>query len=69
MKKTLVIAIVLMAASLTGIFSTLAYATDGGDESEINTEQSIAQKNVYDPKDSNYIIKDEHSKLTLFSLL
>jgi hypothetical protein len=44
MKKTLAIATVLMAAAFTGIFSTSAYAQ--GDESETNTEQSIAQKNV-----------------------
>jgi hypothetical protein len=43
MKKTLAIATVLMAA---GIFSTSAYAVDGGDESETNTEQEIKQKNV-----------------------
>jgi outer membrane lipoprotein SlyB len=46
MNKTLAIAAVLMAAALTGIFSTSAYATDGGDESETNTEQEIKQKNV-----------------------
>jgi hypothetical protein len=44
MNKTLAIAAVLMSATLTGIFSTSAYAQ--GDESETNTEQSIAQKNV-----------------------
>ena len=52
MNKTLVIASVLMAAALTGIFSThpmAAYAggdDDYGDSSETNTEQSIKQKNV-----------------------
>ncbi len=52
MNKTLVIASVLMAAALTGIFSTnpmAAYADDDdydGDSSETNTEQSIKQKNV-----------------------
>jgi hypothetical protein len=47
MNKTITIATVLMAAALTGIFSTSAYATtDGGDESETNTEQEIKQKNV-----------------------
>jgi hypothetical protein len=51
MNKTLVIASVLMAAALTGIFSThpmAAYAEDDydGDSSETNTEQSIKQKNV-----------------------
>jgi hypothetical protein len=53
MNKTLVIASVLMAAALTGIFSTSAYATDGGDESETNTEQSIAQKNVGSGESTN----------------
>jgi hypothetical protein len=45
MNKTLAIATVLMAA-LTGIFSTSAYASNGGDESKTNTEQEIKQKNV-----------------------
>jgi hypothetical protein len=44
MNKILAITAVLMAAALTGIFSTSAYAQ--GDESETNTDQSIAQKNV-----------------------
>ena len=43
MKKTFIIASVLMAAALTGIFSTSAFAQD---ESETNTEQEIKQKNV-----------------------
>ena len=43
MNKTLAIASVLMAAALTGIFSTSAFAQD---ESETNTEQEIKQKNV-----------------------
>ena len=47
MYKTIAIASVLMAAALTGIFSsTSAYATDGGDESETNTELINKQKNV-----------------------
>jgi hypothetical protein len=46
MQKILAIATVLMAAAFTGIFSTSAYAFDGGDESETNTEQEIKQKNV-----------------------
>jgi hypothetical protein len=50
MYKTFVFASVLVAAALTGIFSThsmAAYATySGGDESETNTEQEIKQKNV-----------------------
>ena len=43
MNKAIRITAVLMAAAITGIFSTTAYAQD---ESETNTEQSIAQKNV-----------------------
>jgi hypothetical protein len=49
MNKAITIATVLMAAALTGIFSThpmAAYATESGDESETNTEQEIKQKNV-----------------------
>ena len=54
MHKTLAIATVLMAAALTGVFSTSAYATyDGGDESETNTEQSIKQKNVGSGESTN----------------
>jgi hypothetical protein len=52
MNKKLVIASVLMAAALTGIFSTnpmAAYADDDddydGDSSETNTEQEIKQSN------------------------
>jgi hypothetical protein len=47
--KTFAIAAVVMAAAVAGIFSTstsAAYATDGGDESETNTEQELKQKNV-----------------------
>ena len=54
MNKKLAIATVLMAAALTGIFSTSAYATyDGGDESETNTEQEIKQKNVGSGESTN----------------
>jgi hypothetical protein len=54
MNKAITIATVLMAAALTGIFSTSAYATyDGGDESETNTEQSIKQKNVGSGESTN----------------
>jgi hypothetical protein len=53
MDKILAIAAVLMAAALTGIFSTSAYATDGGDESETNTEQEIRQKNVGSGESTN----------------
>jgi hypothetical protein len=53
MNKTIGIATVLMAAAFTGIFSTSAYATDGGDESETNTEQEIKQKNVGSGESTN----------------
>jgi hypothetical protein len=53
MNKAMTIATVLMAAALTGIFSTSAYATDGGDESETNTEQEIKQKNVGSGESTN----------------
>jgi hypothetical protein len=56
MNKTLAIATVLMAAGLTGIVSTnpmAAYAFDGGDESETNTEQEIKQKNVGSGESTN----------------
>jgi hypothetical protein len=53
MHKILAIAAVLMAAAFTGIFSTSAYATDGGDESETNTEQEIKQKNVGSGESTN----------------
>jgi anionic cell wall polymer biosynthesis LytR-Cps2A-Psr (LCP) family protein len=53
MNKAITIATVLMAAALTGIFSTSAYATDGGDESETNTEQEIKQKNVGSGESTN----------------
>ena len=46
MNKTLAIAMVLMAAALTGMISTSAYATDDGDYSGTDTEQEIKQKNV-----------------------
>ena len=52
MNKTLAIATVLMASALTGILSTnpIAFAQD---ESETNTEQSIAQKNVGSGESTN----------------
>ncbi|HEV2876756.1 MAG TPA: hypothetical protein VGW09_05745 [Nitrososphaeraceae archaeon] len=46
MNKTIAIASALMAAALTGIFSTSAYATDDEDYSGTNTEQEIKQKNI-----------------------
>ena len=53
MNKVIPIAAVLMVAPLTGIFTTSAYATDGGDESETNTEQEIKQKNVGSGESTN----------------
>jgi hypothetical protein len=53
MNKVITIAAVLMAAAFTGMFSTSAYATDGGDESETNTEQEIKQKNVGSGESTN----------------
>ena len=53
MNKVIPIAAVLMVAALTGIFTTSAYATDGGDESETNTEQEIKQKNVGSGESTN----------------
>ena len=55
MNKTIVIASVLMAAALTGISThpMAAYAFDGGDESETNTEQEIKQKNVGSGESTN----------------
>jgi hypothetical protein len=53
MRKTIAVASVLMAAALTGIFSTSAYATDSGDYSGTNTEQEIKQKNVGSGESTN----------------
>jgi hypothetical protein len=53
MNTILAIATVLMAAALTGIFTTSAYATDGGDYSGTNTEQEIKQKNVGSGESTN----------------
>ena len=52
MNKTLVIATILTAAALTGMLSTnpVAFAQD---ESETNTEQEIAQKNVGSGESTN----------------
>ena len=55
--KLLAIAAVLAATLLTGIFSATpmaAYAVDGGDESETNTEQDIKQKNVGSGDSTNF---------------
>ena len=56
MNKKLVIASVLVAAALTGIFSTTtAYATyDGGDESETNTELKSKQSNTGSGGSTNF---------------
>jgi anionic cell wall polymer biosynthesis LytR-Cps2A-Psr (LCP) family protein len=53
MNKSFVLVAILAAAALTGIFSTSAYATDGGDESETNTEQEIKQKNFGSGESTN----------------
>jgi hypothetical protein len=50
----LTIAAILTAAALTGIFSTSAFAYDGGDESETNTEQRLKQKNVGSGESTNF---------------
>ena len=54
--KTFAIAAVLAATVLTGVFATspLAYASDGGDESETNTEQKLKQKNVGSGESTNF---------------
>jgi hypothetical protein len=54
--KTFAIAAVLAATVLTGVFATspLAYANDGGDESETNTEQKLKQKNVGSGESTNF---------------
>ena len=44
MNKLIAIATFLMVAALSGIFSTSAYATEGGDESETNTEQERGKR-------------------------
>jgi hypothetical protein len=54
MKTLLTIAAILTAATLTGIFSTSAFASDGGDESETNTEQKLKQKNVGSGESTNF---------------
>jgi len=53
MKRTIAFAVVLLAAAISGLFSTSAYATDSGDESETNTEQEIKQKNVGSGESTN----------------
>jgi hypothetical protein len=54
-QKTIVIAAVLMAAALTGLFATspLSYA-DGGDESTTETDQSVKQKNTGSGDSANF---------------
>ena len=55
MKNLLTIAAILTAATLTGIFSTSAFAyDDGGDESETNTQQVLKQKNVGSGESTNF---------------
>jgi hypothetical protein len=54
--KTLAIGVVFAAALVAGVFVTspLAYAYDGGDESETNTEQKLKQKNVGSGESTNF---------------
>ena len=54
--KTLAIGVVFAAALVAGVFATspLAYAYDGGDESETNTEQALKQKNVGSGESTNF---------------
>jgi hypothetical protein len=54
--KTLAIGVVLAAALVAAVFATspLAYAYDGGDESETNTEQKLKQKNVGSGESTNF---------------
>jgi hypothetical protein len=54
MKTMLTIAVILTAAALTGIFSTSAFANEGGDESKTNTEQKLKQKNVGSGESTNF---------------
>ena len=56
-QKTIAIAVVLMAAVLTGLFATspLAHAeNDGGDTSETSTDQSVKQKNTGSGDSANF---------------
>jgi hypothetical protein len=54
--KMLAIGAVLATALVAGVFATspLAYAYDGGDESETNTEQAMKQKNVGSGESTNF---------------
>jgi hypothetical protein len=53
-QKTLLIAAVVSAALLAGIFSTTPLAFAEGDESETNTEQVLKQKNVGSGASTNF---------------
>lgn len=48
------IATVFVAAASTGKFSISAYAVDGEEESETNTEHEIKQKNVGSGESTNF---------------
>lgn len=54
MKILLTLTAILTAAALTGVFTTSVYATDGGDESETNTQQVLKQKNVGSGESTNF---------------
>jgi hypothetical protein len=53
-QKILPVAAVVAAALLAGIFSTTPLAFAEGDESETNTEQKLAQKNVGSGESTNF---------------
>ena len=53
-QKTLLIAAVISAALVAGIFSATPLAFAEGDESETNTEQKLAQKNVGSGASTNF---------------
>ena len=53
-QKKIAVAAVVAAALLAGIFSTTPLALAEGDESETNTEQKLAQKNVGSGESTNF---------------
>jgi hypothetical protein len=55
-QKMLVIAAIITAAALTGIFSTtpMAAYAGGGDSSETSTDQSVKQKNTGSGDSANF---------------
>ena len=53
-QKTIAVTTVVAAALLAGIFSTTSLAFAVGDESETNTDQKLAQKNVGSGESTNF---------------